>query len=163
MSKYYTLKEVRALRDKISKLGERKIDELEAKYEKAEEEYDEAEAEHYEHYGTEGEYGRTEAELDKIAAERDKARAERNKARAEYEKVGAEYDVQLFTLLTSCCPKAHYWDWEGYLAISKSKKDDWIIPVFAGDFNGIKHKAFSIWEMPKDSCDKKDMKEVKDE
>ncbi|MBT9164679.1 MAG: hypothetical protein DDT23_00683 [candidate division WS2 bacterium] len=160
MSRYYTLEEVKSIRDKISELGERKLDELEAEYDKAEAEYDKAEEKHF---MADEKDNITEAELDKIAAERNKAKAERNRARAECEKVGAEYDIKLFDILIPICPKAHYCDWRGYITIPKDEKEDWIIPVFAGDFNGVKHTVFSIWTMPKESCDEKLAREVKNE
>ncbi|MBT9166911.1 MAG: hypothetical protein DDT19_00235 [Syntrophomonadaceae bacterium] len=159
MSKYYILKEVKAIRDEINRLGERSFPQLEAEQDRAEEEYDNAEAEYDR---AEEKYNITEAELDRIGAERDKVRAERNRLGAEYDKAEAEWDIKLFTLLTPLCPEARYRDWRGYLAVSKSKKEDWIIPMFTGDFNGIKHKAFPIWEMPKDSYDERDAKEVRD-
>ncbi|MBT9164556.1 MAG: hypothetical protein DDT23_00557 [candidate division WS2 bacterium] len=132
MSKCYTLEEVRSIRDEISKLGERKFDELEAKLRKAEKEFH-------------------------------KAGAKWSKLHAKWSKTKAEWDLKLFTFLVLICPEAHYRDWGGYLAIPKSENEEWIIPVFTGDFFSIKHKAFSIWEMPKYSCNGRDAREVKNE
>ncbi|MBT9164375.1 MAG: Chromosome partition protein Smc [candidate division WS2 bacterium] len=176
----YTLEEVRSIRDKISKLGERKIeseaerDRIEAEYEKAEERYEKAEKKfkkaEKKFKKAEKKFKKAEAELDKIEAECDKARAERDrlgaecdKAGAEYDKAEAEWDIKLFDILISICPEGHYRDWRGYIAIPKSKKDDWIVPVFSGDYRGVKHKAFSIWTIPKDNCDEREAREVKDE
>ncbi|MBT9164373.1 MAG: hypothetical protein DDT23_00368 [candidate division WS2 bacterium] len=143
MSKYYTLEEVRVVRNKISELGERRFPLLE-------EEWDKARAER----------NKAMAERDNVGAKWSKAVAERDKAVAEYDKARAEYDIKLFDTLIVICPEAYYWDWRGYIAIPKSKKDDWIVPVFSGDYKGVKHKAFPIWEMPKDSYDERNAKEV---
>ncbi|MBT9164378.1 MAG: hypothetical protein DDT23_00373 [candidate division WS2 bacterium] len=117
MSKYYTLEEVRAIRDKISQLGERSSPEL-------------------------------DVQLEKARAEYSKAKAEWGRVYAEWNKARAEWDVQLFTLLVQICPEGYYRDWAGYLAIPQDKSEDWIIPVFAGDYVGVQHKAFSIWDGP---------------
>ncbi|MBT9164374.1 MAG: hypothetical protein DDT23_00369 [candidate division WS2 bacterium] len=91
-----------------------------------------------------------------------KAGARYDKAKAEWSKGIAEWDVQLFTLLVQICPESHYRNWTGYLIIPKSKDEDWIVPVWTGNYFGVKHKAFSIWEIPKYSCNGSDAKEVKD-
>ncbi|MBT9164376.1 MAG: hypothetical protein DDT23_00371 [candidate division WS2 bacterium] len=153
MSKYYTLEEVRSIRNEISKLGERKIDELEVEYDKAWAEWDKVAAE----LNKEG------AECDKAKAEWIKVGSERDKAVAEWNRARAEWDIKLFTLLIVLCPEAYYRDWNGYLAISKNDNEEWILPVWTGNYNSIEHTAFSIWTMPRGSCNEEDAREVKDE
>ncbi|MBT9164832.1 MAG: hypothetical protein DDT23_00840 [candidate division WS2 bacterium] len=143
MSKYYTLEEIKNVRDEISRLGERRFDELkaeqnrmEAKYNKTRAECDKAMAEWNKTgvgwYETKAEYSKAVAEWDKMGAELDEIKAKLNRA-------VAEWDIKLFDILTSVCPEAHYRE------------------------KGIKHKAFSIWTMPRGSCDEEDAKEVRDE
>ncbi|MBT9175684.1 MAG: hypothetical protein DDT22_01368 [candidate division WS2 bacterium] len=158
MSKYYTLEEVKAIRDEISQLGERTFPQLEAEWNRTREEWKKVRVG----------WGKVMVEWDKTTgwkktmAEWKEAEARYNKARDELYKAMAGWDVKLFRILFSICPEAYYIEWRGYLAIPKSEDEEWIIPVFAGDFNGVKHTAFSIWEMPKGSCDEGDAKEVKD-
>ncbi|MBT9166909.1 MAG: hypothetical protein DDT19_00233 [Syntrophomonadaceae bacterium] len=144
MSRYYSLGEVKGLRDEISKLGERKFPLLETELNKAMTELNKAMAEQE----------KTKAELNKAGAERDKIRAQRDKAIA-------EYDIKLFTLLVVICPEAYYRGWDGYLLIPKDEDEEWIIPIFTGAYREIKHTAFSIWTIPKGSCDEKLAREVK--
>ncbi|MBT9164683.1 MAG: hypothetical protein DDT23_00687 [candidate division WS2 bacterium] len=141
MNKHYTLEEVRAIRDKISQLGERSFPLIEVR-------------------------------LEEVMAEWRKARTESNKitvekAKAERKEAEAKWDAKLFTLLTQICPEAYHRDWKGYLAIPKDKKREWIIPLFTGDYtaglNDVRHTAFSIWTIPKNSCDEDEAREVKDE
>ncbi|MBT9169368.1 MAG: hypothetical protein DDT19_02727 [Syntrophomonadaceae bacterium] len=152
MSKYYTLEEVKAIRDEISRLGERSFPLLNAEWDKARAKWDKAVAK----------WNKVGVEWDKARAEWNKALVEWDKARAEWDKAVKEYDIKLFTLLIPICPEARY-HWEGYLAIPKDDNEDWIIPVFAGDYFSVEHKAFSIWEMPRYSCNGSEVKEVKDE
>ncbi|MBT9169507.1 MAG: hypothetical protein DDT19_02867 [Syntrophomonadaceae bacterium] len=132
MNRYYTLKEVKAIRGKISRLGERNSPQLEAKLSKARE---------------------------KLS----KARAKWGRAHAKWSKARAGWDVKLFTLLIPICPEAHYHDWNGYLAIPKDDNENWIIPVFTGNYKDMKHKAFSIWTILKYSYDMDKAVEVKGE
>ncbi|MBT9175685.1 MAG: hypothetical protein DDT22_01369 [candidate division WS2 bacterium] len=148
MSRYYTLEEVKSIRDKINKLGERSFPLLEARLEEV------------------------MAEWRKVMTESNKITAE--KVWTEWKEAMVEWDIKLFALLTSICPEAYYRDGAGYLAISKSKDEEWIIPVFTGDYTGedirdfdgeniVKHQAFSIWTIPKESCNEELAREVKDE
>ncbi|MBT9169508.1 MAG: hypothetical protein DDT19_02868 [Syntrophomonadaceae bacterium] len=146
MSKYYTLEEVRAIRGEIGKLGERRFPLLEVKLDKAKAELEKAMTEQ----------DKAKAELNKAGAERDRVRAQRDKAMA-------EYDIKLFTLLVLLCPEAYYRGWDGYLVIPRNEDEEWIIPVFTGAYKDVKHKAFSIWTMPRGSCDEELAREVKDE
>ncbi|MBT9175508.1 MAG: hypothetical protein DDT22_01187 [candidate division WS2 bacterium] len=146
MCKYYTLEEVRAIRGEIGKLGERRFPLLEVKLDKAKAELEKAMTEQ----------DKTKAELNKTGAERDKIRAQRDKAIA-------EYDIKLFALLVVICPEAYYRGWDGYLVIPRNEDEEWIIPIFTGAYREIKHTAFSIWTIPKESCDEKLAKEVKED
>ncbi|MBT9166910.1 MAG: hypothetical protein DDT19_00234 [Syntrophomonadaceae bacterium] len=148
MSKYSSLEEVKSIRDKISKLGERRFPLLEARLEEA------------------------MAEWRKVMTESNKITAE--KVWTEWKEAMVEWDIKLFALLIQICPEAYYRDGAGYLAISKSKDEEWIIPVFTGDYTGedirdfdgeniVKHTAFSIWEMPKGSCNEELAREVNNE
>ncbi|MBT9164681.1 MAG: hypothetical protein DDT23_00685 [candidate division WS2 bacterium] len=180
MSKCYTLKEVKNVRDEISKLGERTFPQLEEEWDKTREEWkkirvgwnevmagwSKARVE-WNKAGVRWKGARTEwnkiADWNKTRKEWKEAEARYNKARDELYDAMAEYDTKLFKILISLCPEAYYIEWRGYLAIPKSEDEEWIIPVFTGDFNGVKHKAFSIWTKPKGSCDEKLAREVKDD
>jgi len=100
--------------------------------------------------------GDLQAEGNKLWAEGDKLQAKGNKLRAEADKLWAENNIRLFGLLIKICPEAHYRDWGRYLAVPKSGKVDWIIPVFEGEYGERKHTAYSIWSMPKESCNPDD-------
>ncbi|MBT9164682.1 MAG: hypothetical protein DDT23_00686 [candidate division WS2 bacterium] len=168
MSKYYTLEEVKSIRDEISRLGERKFDELEAERDRARVKWNKAGVEWEKVWVRWGNQLHSQVLITQSMVERDKAEwskavAEWNKAVAEWNKARAEWDMKLFTLLLVICPEAYYRDWNGYLALPKSEKEDWIIPVFTGDYKDMEHKAFSIWEMPRSSCNGSEAKEVKDE
>ncbi|MBT9164384.1 MAG: hypothetical protein DDT23_00379 [candidate division WS2 bacterium] len=151
MSKYYELKEVTSIRDEISKLGERKFPLLERQLEKAIEEWREARAEW------------EEAKTEKTMAEMDKAMAKCDEVRKEWKRIIVEWDIKLFDVLNVVCPEAYFHDWARYLVVPRNEEEDWIIPVFADENYEMKNKAFSIWEMPKDSCSEKLAKEVKDD
>ena len=94
--------------------------------------------------------------LGDLRAEGDKLWAEGSKLRAEADKLWAENNIRLFGLLIKICPEAHYRDWGRYLAVPKSGKVDWIIPVFEGEYEERKHSAYSIWSMPRRSCNSQD-------
>ncbi|MBT9175507.1 MAG: hypothetical protein DDT22_01186 [candidate division WS2 bacterium] len=152
MSKYYTLKEVKAIRDEINRLGERSFPLLNAEWDKARAKWDKAVAK----------WNKVGVEWDKARAEWNKALVEWDKARAEWDKAVKEYDIKLFDILISICPEARY-HWEGYLAIPKDDNEDWIIPVFTGNYKDIKHQAFSVWTMPRGRWYEELAREVKDE
>ncbi|MBT9164684.1 MAG: hypothetical protein DDT23_00688 [candidate division WS2 bacterium] len=163
-----TLEEVRRIRDEISKLGERNFPSLEAEQNRAEAEYNKAKVECDKAMAERNKTGEgwyeTRAELGKAVAEWDKMVAEWDEAKVRLNKAGAEWDIKLFDILTSVCPEAHYRE-SGYLGIPKNEDEDelWIIPVFSGNYKSMEHTAFSIWEMPRHSCNGSEAKEVKDE
>ncbi|MBT9164377.1 MAG: hypothetical protein DDT23_00372 [candidate division WS2 bacterium] len=168
MSKYYTLEEVRSIRNEISKLGERKFDELEAERDKARAEWDKAAVEWEKVFIRWGKQLHSQVLIIQPLVERDKAEWSKavagwNKARAELDKARAKWDMKLFKILVSILPEGHYRDWLGYLTIPKDEDEEWIIPIFTGAYREIKHTAFSIWTIPKESCDEKLAKEVKED
>ena len=141
--KYYNLEEVRQIRDKISKLGD-----LRAETDKLRIETDKLRIEGY----------KLRAEDCKLLAKSSKLWAEGSKLRIESNKLKAEDDIKLFNILIRICADGYYKDWKGYLAIPKDNNEEWIIPVFDGECEGTKHNKYSIWTLPRNSCDKKDAK-----
>ena len=139
--KEYTLGEVREVRDRIKGLGDLRAEghKLWAEGEKLR-----------------AEGSKLQAESDKLWAEGSKLQAEGSKLQAEGHKLWAENNIRLFELLIEICPEAHCRGWRGYLAVPKSGKVDWIIPVFGGEYEERKHSAYSIWSMPRRSCNSQD-------
>ena len=140
--RYYTLEEVKGIRDGIKGLGnepEVKGNELWEKGRKLR---------------VKGK--RLRLEDGKLRAKSIKLEAEGMELQAKGDSLLAESIVRLSILLTKICPQARYREWDSYLAIPKDEETEWVIPVFNGEYEGVAHEAYSIWSMPSRSCNSQD-------